>query len=240
MTIGISTIQRIKSGKKISYIEHCVESHLKPLSDAEKEEISIVILLGDDDVEKRLYIQRSIMKAFPAYVENGTIKLIYVPQRYYQPLENIPQTYGDPPWRVKWRSKQTLDFSFLTYFCHGLADYYLHLEDDIQSDPNYYQIIKEDLSDKKIMAEPWIMRQYWNMGFIGKLIKNDYLKALADYWNLFYYEMPLDWTYMFLLKATLIERGQVVSRRFPFKHVAKHSSSNNDDVLGNGFARKLH
>ena len=213
---------------------------MKPLSAVAAERISIVILLGDDDVKKRSSIQNSILKRFPAHLAKGIIKLIYVPQRFYQPLDNSPQNYGDPPWRVKWRSKQTLDFAFLAYFCSGLGQYYLHLEDDIQSDPDYYKIIKQDLNDKEIMKSPWIIRQYWHMGFIGKLIKDQYLKALANFWSLFYYEQPLDWIYLSFLRSVTNSSGEVFSKRLPFKHLATHSSSNNDDVLSNVFADKLH
>ena len=240
LTIGISTIERRRKGKRISYIEKCLRSHLKPLSAFAAERTSIVILLGDDDVKKRLSIQNSILKRFPAHLSKGTIRLIHVPRRFYQPLNNNPQNFGDSPWRVKWRSKQTLDFAFLAYFCSGLGQYYLHLEDDIQSDPDYYKIIKQDLNDEEIMKSPWIIRQYWYMGFIGKLIKNKYLKALADFWSLFYYEMPLDWIYSSFIEAVTNSSGEVPSKRAPFNHLATHSSSDNDDVLSNVFADKLH
>ena len=44
---------------------------------------------------------------------------------------------GDSPERVKWRSKQNLDYAFLMMYAQSRGRFYVQLEDDIVTQPNY-------------------------------------------------------------------------------------------------------
>ncbi len=67
------------------------------------------------------------------------------------------------------------------------------------------------------------------MGFIGKVIANDYLRLFANYWRMFYYEKPLDWLYgdvFALINNALPEQR---SSKYIFEHIGKQSSSKNNE-----------
>ena len=230
MTIGISTIKRKTKGSPASYLERSLNTHLKSLTDTQKEEIVIVILLADWKKEKRDSIQERLMETFDMYIKNNTIKLIYAPKRFYNSLLGLPQTFEDTKKRVRWRSKQALDYAFLAYYCSGLGKYYLHIEDDLESLPGFYKFIKNDLSSQAVMNYQWSIRHYGHMGFIGMLIKDEFLHGLADFWRLNYFEMPLDWSYKYFLRLLNRSGQEKNSIIMPFRHIGRQSSSLNDDV----------
>eukprot|EP00795_Rhopilema_esculentum_P010995 gene10995-19834_t len=230
MTIGISTIKRKTKGSSASYLERTLNTHLKNLTDTQKEEILIVIFLADWEKEKRDSIQERLMKTFDMHIKNNTIKLIYAPKRFYSSLSGLPQNFNDTKKRVRWRSKQALDYAFLAYYCSGLGKYYFHLEDDLESLSGFYKLIKDDLLSQAVMNYQWSIRRYGHMGFIGMLIKDEFLHGLADFWRLNYFEMPLDWSYMHFLGLLTRSGQEKDSTIMRFRHIGRQSSSLNDDV----------
>ena len=61
-------------------------------------------------------------KKFPSAIEEGLLQVITAVPEYYPNLDNLPMLYGDKKSRVKWRSKQSLDYSFLYYYCADLGE----------------------------------------------------------------------------------------------------------------------
>jgi alpha-1,3-mannosylglycoprotein beta-1,4-N-acetylglucosaminyltransferase A/B len=59
-------------------------------------------------------------------------------------LENISSTLNDPPDRMRWRTKQNLDYAFSMlhiHFAKPNVKYYLQLEDDIITVPGNFIFI---------------------------------------------------------------------------------------------------
>lgn len=54
---------------------------------------------------------------FPSQVDAGLIEVISPSPAYYPNLDKLKITLGDSPERVRWRSKQNLDFAFLMSYC---------------------------------------------------------------------------------------------------------------------------
>lgn len=58
---------------------------------------------------------------FKQYIDDGLIEIISAPQNYYPnfdlAFDNHKDSMGDPLIRVKWRTKQNLDYAYLMMYC---------------------------------------------------------------------------------------------------------------------------
>ena len=226
MTIGIPTIERVRNGNRFSYLIPTVNDLIKKIPDRVKDKILIIILCADEDEESRRRVSDNIKKHFYKFIKSGMIQVIRVPKRFYFDFENLPITFNDTTVRVKWRSKQSLDYAFLFYFSYGLGKYHLQLEDDIAFDEDFFDCIEDDISNRR---SKWIILHYYRMGFIGQLINSKYLRLLADMFRMYFFEMPIDLLYFRPFQfAHLYDRIRFGSR-FVFHHKGEFSSSKNDE-----------
>lgn len=102
-------------------------------------------------------------------MESGLIDVIAPHPSYYPDLNNLRKTLGDPPERVRWRSKQNLDFAFLMMYSQPKATFYVQLEDDILAKKNCVSKMKAFALDKIAKKEPWFVLVFCQLGFIGKI-----------------------------------------------------------------------
>lgn len=105
---------------------------------------------------------------FPEHVESGLIDVIGPHPSFYPDLNNLKQTFGDAPERVRWRSKQNLDFAFLMMYSQPKATFYVQLEDDILAKKNCVTTMKSFALDKIAKKEQWFVLVFCQLGFIGK------------------------------------------------------------------------
>ena len=224
MTIGISTIERIQKGKRFTYLIQTLKELIRKIPERARDKILIIIFCADEDVESRNRISDSVKKNFKEFIENGLIHIIQAPKTFYYDLENIPRTLKDSAIRMKWRGKQSLDYAFLFYYASGLGKYHLQLEDDIGCDDDFFHKIEDDILNR---TSEWIILRYYRMGFIGILIKTEFIRMIADIFRMYYFEMPLDWIYIRpFLFAGLADREKLGSR-LVFHHKGEFSSSKN-------------
>lgn len=71
------------------------------------------LFLGETDFEYVTQVANSINTRFPTFVESGFIEIIAPAASYYPDMQRLRQTLNDSVERVKWRSKQNLDFAYL-------------------------------------------------------------------------------------------------------------------------------
>ena len=83
----------------------------------------------------------------------------------YPPLQGLKRNYNDAEIRVKWRSKQVVDFAFMFYYGRNLSDYYIQIEDDVICAPNFVRHIKDFIQAQK---KNWVNLEFSSLGFIGK------------------------------------------------------------------------
>ncbi|KAG9348669.1 hypothetical protein JZ751_028986, partial [Albula glossodonta] len=102
---------------------------------------------------------------FAAEFSSGLLELISPPASYYPDLNNLKETFGDSKERVKWRTKQNLDFSFLMMYAANKGTYYVQLEDDIVAKPNYFATMKNFAL--QLASEDWMILEFSQLGFIG-------------------------------------------------------------------------
>jgi alpha-1,3-mannosylglycoprotein beta-1,4-N-acetylglucosaminyltransferase A/B len=121
-------------------------------------------------------------------VDSGLIEVLSPSPAYYPNLDKLRITLGDPPERVRWRSKQNLDFAFLMSYSQPKGQlrraltlkekssimftgtFYLQLEDDILAKPNYVTEMKKFAIEKIARKEPWFVLDFCQLGFIGEFL----------------------------------------------------------------------
>lgn len=157
-----------------------------------KLEILAVIQLGDSNENTKKKLGEKIKKLYQPLIAAGVIDVIQVPSQYYPSRAKLKKKYGDSEERIKWRSKQVVDFSFLFHYCHGLAKYHVQLEDDVIASPEYFLKLKNFIEQYE-GKEIWFTLDASVLGYIGKVYHNHDLEELANFYYLFFDEMPVDW-----------------------------------------------
>lgn len=114
-----------------------------------------------------------IESVFNVHLKSGLIEIISPPQSYYPNLDNLQENLGDKIERVKWRTKQNLDFVFLMMYAQPKGTYYVQLEDDVLSKPGYLMSMKEFAIKSSSKNKDWAMLQFCNLGFIGEKEKKN-------------------------------------------------------------------
>lgn len=171
-----------------------------PVTVEERSKVVIVAHFADFNLSWVEHISHKLRETYGDLIEEGHFHGIHAKEEFYPPLDLCPPicNYNDDTKRVKWRSKQNVDYSFLMYYAAPLAPYYLQLEDDINFAPNWISHITGFLTSSYPPTyhskenAPWRMIDFSQLGFIGKMFQSDQLTRLAQFLLLFYDQMPCD------------------------------------------------
>lgn len=101
-------------------------------------------------------------------MEAGLIEVVAPSPSYYPDMDKLKLTLNDPPERVRWRSKQNLDFAFLMSYAQSKGTFYVQLEDDVLAKPYYITEMKKFAIEKIARKEPWFVLDFCQLGFIGE------------------------------------------------------------------------
>lgn len=166
VVLGVPTVKRDKQ----SYLMGTIQNLISNMDDEEQNETMIVVFIGETDIDYVQLVAKQIEVRFSSYVENGLIEVLSPPASYYPNLDRLRQTLNDPPERVKWRSKQNLDFAFLMAYAQPKATFYVQLEDDILAKRGFITIMKKFAFEKTVRKDPWFVLDFCQLGFIGEYI----------------------------------------------------------------------
>ena len=113
--------------------------------------------------------------------------------------------------------------------------FYCQLEDDVQSKPGYFSAMKNFALNQK--SDEWILLEFSQLGFIGKLFKTSDIPSIIQFIVMFYKDKPVDWLldhFVFVRVCRLDNdikhcQRQKDSVRIQFKpslfqHIGTHSS----------------
>ncbi len=190
LTIGIPTIAR-EIGNQ--YLMKTLSSlTTNQTVGNSKTDILIVLQLGDKSKDKRTKLATEVKEKYRHLINDGVLDIIQVYPNYYPSFDNLKRRFGDGEKRVKWRSKQVIDFSFLSCYCYGLGKYHLQLEDDVIASPYYYLKLKDFIQSYE-EKEKWFTLDASILGYIGKVYHNYDLNEIATFYYIFFDEMPVDW-----------------------------------------------
>ncbi|KAL7287252.1 hypothetical protein TKK_0018381 [Trichogramma kaykai] len=233
MVLGIPTVKR----EVQSYLLATLKNLLERMSQKETDDTLIVVLIAETDPEYASLISKQIEVQFSDEVEAGVIDIIAPNPSYYPDFSKLRNTLGDSHQRVVWRSKQNLDFALLMSYSQTKGMFYVQLEDDILAKKNFVSIMKSFALQTISLKENWLVLDFCQLGFIGKLFKSVDLPWLVQFFIMFYNDKPVDWLLDNLIstkvcsmdmdpKRCKIAKAELWIHYKPslFQHVGTHSS----------------
>ncbi|XP_028401852.1 alpha-1,3-mannosyl-glycoprotein 4-beta-N-acetylglucosaminyltransferase A-like [Dendronephthya gigantea] len=234
LAFGVPTIKRDKA----SYVLNTIQSLITGISDEEKRDCILIVFIAE--IEDKIFVSKLIKELkdrFHSYIRSGLIEIVVPPKEFYPDLNNLPKdvTFHDPPLRVKWRTKQNLDFSYLMMYAQQRARFYVQLEDDLIATPGYVSTIRTFALQQT--ENRWMILEFSSLGFIGKLFRTSDLPAIVEFFLMFHKDKPVDWLLDHILWVKVCspdkdqahcnrEKAQLRIRFKPslFQHVGKESS----------------
>ncbi|KAL1501288.1 hypothetical protein ABEB36_006636 [Hypothenemus hampei] len=233
MVLGVPTVKR----EKQSYLLDTLQNLIDGMTIEEANDSLIVVFIAETDLEYILQVAKEIEFRFSAYIESGLIEVLSPSANYYPDFDKLRITLGDSPERVRWRSKQNLDFAYLMSYSQPKGTFYVQLEDDILARPQYISEMKNFAIEKTSKKEEWFVLDFCQLGFIGKMFKSAELPWLITFFQMFYNDKPVDWLLDHLLytKVCNYEKNNDMCKREKakkwihykpslFQHIGTHSS----------------
>ncbi|ALC44609.1 CG9384 [Drosophila busckii] len=201
IVLGVPTVRR----EKQSYLLGTLHNLIENMNEEEQNETLIIVYIGETDAEAVQFIAKQIEGSFEPHLESGLIDIIAPAPSYYPNFERLRITLNDPLERVKWRSKQNLDFAYLMAYAHAKGTFYVQLEDDILTKRQFITTMKKFALIKSALTKPdqpaWFVLDFCQLGFIGKMFKSAELPYLITYFQMFYNDKPVDWLLTYFIES---------------------------------------
>lgn len=164
LVLGVPTVRR----EVQSYLMTTLANLITSMTPQEMKECLIVVFVAEWDIDYVHQLASQIERKFPEHLESGLLEVISPPESFYPDMNNLRQTLGDPMERVRWRTKQNLDFAFLMMYAQPKGTFYVQLEDDIQTKKGYIATMKKFALQKTAEKKNWFVLDFCQLGFIGK------------------------------------------------------------------------
>jgi len=233
MVLGIPTVKR----QYQSYLVTTLQSVLENMTLEEMEDTLIIIFIAETDPDSVFQISSDVQKQFHQHLESGLMEVISPPSEFYPDLAGLRKTLGDDMERVTWRSKQSLDFSFLMMYAKSRGTFYVQLEDDVLTKKGFVSIMKHFALEKIADKQSWFVIDFCQLGFIGKMFKAVELPWLVQFFLMFYNDKPVDWLLENLIQTKVCKLDQdhkkckkekeklwIHYKPSLFQHIGTHSS----------------
>ncbi|XP_066482353.1 alpha-1,6-mannosyl-glycoprotein 4-beta-N-acetylglucosaminyltransferase-like [Tiliqua scincoides] len=217
LTVGLCSIKR----KRENYLLKTLRSIFKQSTEDELSKMVVVVHLADVDQEWNTQVAASVARNFAPQLLLGRLMVIHAPSEYYPPLEGLKRNYNDAEDRVRFRSKQNVDYAYLMNFAANLSTYYLMIEDDVLCSKSFFTAIMNAVASRK--GSYWVMLEFSKLGYIGKLYHSSDLPMLVQFLILFYQEMPCDWL-LGHFRLLLTQNEVIRFKPSLFQHIGLYSS----------------
>ncbi|XP_034107316.1 alpha-1,3-mannosyl-glycoprotein 4-beta-N-acetylglucosaminyltransferase A [Drosophila albomicans] len=191
--LGVPTVHRAGENYLLDTLYLLIEN----MNAYHRDNSLIVVYIGETNASIVHQIWQDINETFGDALDVGLIDVITPPAEYYPEFDKLYQTLHDEPSRVRWRTKQTLDYMYLMTYARSRGVYYLQLEDDIVPTDGYMEYINKlsalHTNFRLAHHRRWIVMSFCDLGFIGKLFRTEELQRFQSYVQLFYNDQPIDW-----------------------------------------------
>lgn len=132
-------------------------------------------------------------------------------------MDKLKLTLGDSIERVKWRTKQNLDFVFLMTYAQPKGTFYVQLEDDILAKHNFITTMKNYAIEITAKKQNWFVLDFCQLGFIGKMFKSAELPWAITFFQMFYNDKPVDWLLNYLIVTKICNQDKDSVRLYYFR-----------------------
>ncbi|XP_061487776.1 alpha-1,6-mannosyl-glycoprotein 4-beta-N-acetylglucosaminyltransferase-like [Rhineura floridana] len=222
LTVGLCSVKR----KRENYLLETLRSVFEQSTHEELKEMVVVVHLVDPDEEWNAQVLEKIARRFALQVLLGRLLVIHTPAEYYPPLEGLKRNFNDAEDRVRFRSKQNVDYAYLMNFAANLSTYYLMVEDDVRCSKSFFTAIRKAVASRE--GSYWVTLEFSKLGYIGKLYHTSDLPRLAEFLMLFYQEMPCDWLFVHF-RLLLTQKEVIRFKPSLFQHIGHYSSFQNTE-----------
>uniref|UniRef100_H0Y0A0 MGAT4 conserved region domain-containing protein n=1 Tax=Otolemur garnettii TaxID=30611 RepID=H0Y0A0_OTOGA len=203
LTVGLSSVSQ---GDRKRLFTTLV-SVFRSASKTERKHFTVLVHLADSDLTWLRETVAHISSLFSSQILAGQLLLIHAPSDVYSSV--------DEAFEGKFYSKENIDHAFLVSFATKLSDYFLLIEDNVFCAPNFVTHIVSKVAEMK--SNPWVLLEFSNRGFLGKLFHNRDLPLLAHFLLLFYKEKPLD-RLISHFRTLMVQENPIFCRPFLFYH----------------------
>ncbi|XP_036609441.1 alpha-1,3-mannosyl-glycoprotein 4-beta-N-acetylglucosaminyltransferase-like protein MGAT4E isoform X2 [Trichosurus vulpecula] len=207
------------------YLVSTLRSVFRVSSRNELRHITVLVHLADSDPNWLNETVAIIVSHFTPQILQGRLLVIHAPSAAYQHLWHQPHTVFNFSDIKTFQSKQMLDYAFLMSFAANLSDYFLMIEDNIQSTHHFVTTIQQELEARK--NEPWVIMESTNHGLVGKLCHSKDLPKLAGFLLLFYRDESPD-LLLFHFRILQGQQDPIHISPFLFNHFGPSSFSPHD------------
>ncbi|XP_017112575.1 alpha-1,3-mannosyl-glycoprotein 4-beta-N-acetylglucosaminyltransferase A [Drosophila elegans] len=191
--IGVPTVLRAKR----NYVLQTVDYLIRRMKPDDREHALIVIFVGETRLQFARHIVKELQANHSLHLRAGLIDVIAPPLNYYPNFSRLHITLHDDPLRVRWRTKQNLDYIYLMSYARTKGAYYLQLEDDVMANRGFMDYIQKFVllhGHFRLAHQPdWLVMSFSDLGFIGKLFPAAVLQSFVAYVRLFSNDQPIDW-----------------------------------------------
>ncbi|XP_060035163.1 alpha-1,3-mannosyl-glycoprotein 4-beta-N-acetylglucosaminyltransferase-like protein MGAT4E isoform X2 [Erinaceus europaeus] len=185
-------------------------------SKKEQKHLTVVVHLVGSDRTWLGETVAQISKLFSSQILAGRLLLIHAPPEVYPATDGTPEQ----PSPKEHYSRQNVDHAFLLSFASKLSDYFLLLDDNVLCAHHFVSHISAKVN--AIKPSTWVLLEFSNMGFLGKLFHSEDLPRLAHFLLLFHKEKPLP-QLLPRFRALLDQKESQVCR--PFRFFPRNTSS---------------
>ncbi|XP_072867522.1 alpha-1,3-mannosyl-glycoprotein 4-beta-N-acetylglucosaminyltransferase-like protein MGAT4E [Chlorocebus sabaeus] len=213
LTVGISSVQQ---GDRSSLL-YTLVSLFHVSSKAEQKHLTVLVHLADSDLTWLRETVAHISSLFSPQILKGQLLMIHAPSDAYPTVDSV----RDEAFRGEFYSKQNVDHAFLMSFATKLSDYFLLIEDNAFFAPNFVTHIHSRVTTMK--SNSWVLLEFSNMGFLGKLFHSRDLPLLAHFLLLFYKEKPLD-SLISHFRVLLVQESPILCKPFLFYRRASYTT----------------
>ncbi|NXT82463.1 MGT4C acetylglucosaminyltransferase, partial [Zapornia atra] len=217
LAVGLASVRRPRG----YYLPATLQSVFDQSTERELRDMVVVVHLADPDPAWNTRVAADIARRFAPHILLGRLLLVHAPHEFYPTLEGLKRNYNDPEERVKFRSKQNVDYAFLFAFAANLSSYYLMIEDDVWCARSFLTAIRKALVSQE--GSNWATLEFSKLGYIGKLYRSSDLPRLARFLLLFYQEMPCDWL-LSHFRLLLTQKDVIRFKPSLFQHMGLYSS----------------
>nr|KAF6399896.1 hypothetical protein HJG59_012199 [Molossus molossus] len=207
LTVGISSVP----GPNRNSLSHTLVSLFRASSKAKRRQLTVVVHLADSNLTWLRETVVQMAHLFSPQILAGQLILIHAPADAYPALGDV----RDEAYQGEVYSKQNVDHAFLLSFAAKRSHYFLLLEDDVFCAPSFMSHIRQKVN--AMSSDAWVLLEFSNMGFLGKLFRSKDLPVLAHFLLLFYKEKPLH-RLIPHFRTLMAQKDPVLCRPFLFYH----------------------
>ncbi|XP_058131391.1 alpha-1,3-mannosyl-glycoprotein 4-beta-N-acetylglucosaminyltransferase-like protein MGAT4E [Dasypus novemcinctus] len=183
LTVGIYSVHSPHG----NHLLDTLQSLFQVSSEDELKYITVLVYLSDPDLERLSQTVTNISSLFKQHIEDKKLLVIHGLLKG-SPLPGYLNNISHSSSCEVLRFRQKVDYALLMNFASKLSEYFLMIGDNVHCSPKFVSAIYWALSAWKEI--PWVILEFSNLSFSGKVIHTSDLSRLITFFFLFPKDTP--------------------------------------------------